>query len=77
MQWRHNGDDMDTTSIISTIIIFLAALVLMALVFAFPIMWLWNWLMPVIFGLPNITIWQAVGLYFLSGLLIKSAPSAK
>ena len=77
MQWQHNGDDMDTTSIISTIIIFLAALVLMALVFAFPIMWLWNWLMPVIFGLPNITIWQAVGLYFLSGLLIKSAPSAK
>jgi hypothetical protein len=68
---------MDSTTIISTVLIFLAALVLMALVFAFPIMWLWNWLMPVIFGLPTIGIWQAVGLYFLSGLLIKSAPSGK
>ena len=36
---------------------------------AFPVMWLWNWLMPVIFMLPRISIWQAVGLSFLSKLL--------
>lgn len=30
---------------------------------------LWNSLMPVIFGLPAITIWQALGLFLLSRLL--------
>ena len=31
---------------------------------------LWNWLMPGIFGLRTITYWQAVGLFFLSKLLL-------
>lgn len=68
---------MEKTQIITTIIIFLAALVLMALIFSFPIMWLWNWLMPLLFGLPVIDIWQALGLYVLSGLLIKPAHPVK
>ena len=29
-------------------------------------MWLWNWLMPEIFGLQNIGYWQAAGLMALS-----------
>lgn len=33
------------------------------------IMLLWNWLMPVIFGLTTITFWQAIGLDALIGLL--------
>jgi hypothetical protein len=33
---------------------------------------LWNWLMPVIFGLPVINIFQAIGLTFLSDFLFKS-----
>ncbi len=33
------------------------------------IMWLWNWLMPLIFGLPALTYWQAVGLLVLCRLL--------
>lgn len=33
------------------------------------IMWLWNWLMPTIFGLPTLTIWQAMGLLLLCRLL--------
>jgi hypothetical protein len=36
-----------------------------------PLMLLWNWLMPTIFGLPEITFWQAVGLNMLSGILFK------
>ena len=46
--------------------------VLFALLFALPVMWLWNWLMPVIFSLPVIDFWQALGLSFLSSLLFKS-----
>lgn len=30
---------------------------------------LWNWLIPSIFGLPEITYWQAVGLMGLSWIL--------
>lgn len=37
-----------------------------------PLMLLWNWLMPTLFGLPIITFWQAVGLNFLSTILFKS-----
>ena len=33
------------------------------------VMQLWNWLMPAIFGLPNLTFWQAVGLLALSRIL--------
>ena len=32
---------------------------------------LWNWLMPEIFGLPEITYWQAWGLLILSMILFK------
>ena len=34
------------------------------------VLWLWNWLMPVIFGLPMLTFWQAVGLVVLCRLLV-------
>jgi hypothetical protein len=36
------------------------------------VMLLWNWLMPTIFGLPELSYWQAVGLTVLSHLLFKS-----
>ena len=43
-----------------------------ALIFllGFVVMWLWNWLMPDIFGLPPITYWQAWGLLLLAHLLL-------
>lgn len=34
--------------------------------FGFVIQWLWNMLMPQIFGLPLISYWQALGLFVLS-----------
>jgi len=42
----------------------------LAILFGFVIMWLWNWLMPDLFGLTTITYWQAVGLFILSKILI-------
>lgn len=39
---------------------------------ALPIMLLWNWLMPMLFGLKVITFWQSFGLLILSSLLFKS-----
>ena len=51
------------------LIIFFAAL------FSLPIMLLWDWLMPTLFGLGTITWVQAWGLSVLCGLLFKSSNS--
>ena len=45
--------------------------VILVFVYALPIMWLWNWLMPAIFGIAKINFFQSAGLYFLSGLLFR------
>jgi hypothetical protein len=42
-----------------------------ALLCGWVVMLLWNWLMPDIFGLKQITYWQAWGLFILSSLLFK------
>jgi hypothetical protein len=44
----------------------------LAFVFGLFVMWLWNWLMPAIFGLGQISYWQAWGLLILSHILFKS-----
>jgi len=44
----------------------------LGLLTAFPVMWLWNWLMPSLFGLTTLTYWKAWGLMVLCGLLFKS-----
>jgi len=46
----------------------------MALILGFVVMWLWNWLMPDIFGLPQVTFWKAWGLVVLAHILFKSFP---
>lgn len=59
------------------------AYVLLILVFAamifvtigFTEMWLWNWLMPFIFGLPKLSFWQMVGLDALIFLLFYQSKS--
>jgi cadmium resistance protein CadD (predicted permease) len=55
----------------------MALIVLAALLFAFPVKWLWNWLMPDLFGLVKITVWQALGLNLLSGFLLKTHTTTK
>ena len=45
-----------------------------AFLMGFPTMWLWNWLMPAIFGLVKISIWKAIGLNMLFGILVRASP---
>ena len=56
---------------------FLMAIGFIGLIFLFGwvVMLLWNWLMPEIFGLTQISYWQAWGLLVLSSILFKSFPS--
>jgi hypothetical protein len=62
---------------IEAILLVVGLLFLYALILAFPTMILWNWLMPRIFGLTQIDIFQSMGLNFLSGILLKSNVNVK
>lgn len=46
-----------------------AMIAVTSLFIAIPVFFLWNWLMPSIFGIKLITFWQAYGITLLSGLL--------
>jgi hypothetical protein len=48
--------------------------VVVAFVFGWLVMLLWNWIMPAVFGLSTITFWQAWGLVILAHLLFKNGP---
>ena len=64
---------MDTViKFLGTIVLAFFAVVAVAAFLSLPVMLLWDWLMPTLFGLTTITWFQAWGLMFLSGLLFKS-----
>jgi len=48
---------------------------LLDLILAWPFMLLWNWLMPMIFGLTTLTFWQSFGLMLLCSFLFKGNSS--
>jgi len=48
-----------------------------ALVFGLLVMWLWNWLMPALFGLGKISYWQAFGVLLLAKLFFGGFGSHK
>jgi hypothetical protein len=54
-----------------------ALIVVYSFVIGIFVMLLWNWLMPMIFGLTAINFWQAFGLTMLCGFLFKSNVSSK
>ncbi|MGO8692762.1 MAG: hypothetical protein ACLQMF_03725 [Rectinemataceae bacterium] len=56
------------------IVVFGAAVIAgLAALFGFVFMWLWNALMPRIFGLPSIGYWEGWGLVILSSILFKGS----
>ena len=67
---KHKMRGKSTLEVIGIIIFGGIFITGMAILFGFVLMWLWNWLMPEIFGLPKLTYWKAVGLFILSKLLI-------
>lgn len=46
--------------------------VVLILIFPFVFMLLWNWLMPLIFGLTELTFWQAWGVMIMCELMFGS-----
>lgn len=71
----------DFLAIIVKIVLGLAAvaaiIMLGAVLFAFPIMWLWNYVIPYLFhGVPELDFWHAWALGALCGMLFKSSSSS-
>jgi len=56
---------------------FAGLILVLGLLWAIPTMLLWDWLMPEIFGLTTITLWQAWGLNVLAGIFFKSKTKTK
>lgn len=52
---------------------FILIVAIVSLILALPTMLLWNWLMPILFGLTKITFWQALGINIFTGILFKSS----
>lgn len=65
----------DVTIALTAIFGALGLVALVMLIMGFPAMWLWNWLMPEIFGLKTISFWQAIGLQLLFYILLPSSKS--
>lgn len=65
-------------NLISKVLIIISALVMytfVSVVLAIPVLLLWNWLMPTIFGITKITLGQAWGISLLCGLLFGQGSS--
>ena len=68
--FKHKMRNKSPLEIVGIIIFGAIAITGLAILFGFVIMWLWNWLMPELFGLTTLTYWQAVGLFILLKLLL-------
>ncbi len=61
--------------IVKALVMAFIVTVIVAAIVAFPTMWLWNWLMPDIFELTKINVWQALGINLLCGILFSHQSS--
>lgn len=62
-------NNQDKSNAVATVITALLVALLVAVFLALPTMWLWNWLMPELFGVKRIDPLQALGVNMLSGIM--------
>jgi hypothetical protein len=59
-------------------ILYIAGIIILAVIlFGYPTMLLWNWLMPKIFNLAEISFWEACGINLLASILFKPTINIK
>ena len=54
---------------IATTVLTIAVVLILFVVFVFIFRWIWNRTVPAVFGLKEITFWQAVGILILASIL--------
>jgi hypothetical protein len=64
-------------STIEAIALFLGTIAIIVVLLGYPVMLLWNWLMPELFGLSKVTFWQAIGLNILCTILFRPSINVK
>lgn len=64
-------------ALIMSIIVTMMITIVISLIAAIPVYFLWNWLIPDIFGLTTINFIQTVGLCFLVKLLLPCSSTVK
>lgn len=69
LYFKHKARTKRVGIIAGWVVLGIIAAVGFAFLFGYVIMLLWNWLMPMIFGLTEISYWQAVGIIILAKLL--------
>jgi hypothetical protein len=62
---------------IEAIALFLGTIAIIVVLLGYPVMLLWNWLMPELFGLSEVTFWQAIGLNILCTILFRPSINIK
>jgi hypothetical protein len=60
------------TQILLMALLAIGGVTVFGFIFGYIIMWLWNKLMPEIFGITTITYWQGIGLFILARILLGS-----
>jgi hypothetical protein len=66
----------DFAEVIGLVALAFGAYAVVIVLTGLPLMLLWNWLMPLIFGLKTITFLEALGLSLMSTILFKSSSSS-
>jgi hypothetical protein len=62
---------MKTEETVTRVLLALGVIALYGILLGLPLQILWNWLMPIVFNLPTITFWQAMGLNIMASILFK------
>lgn len=57
--------------------IVIAVWAIIIVIIGYPIKWLWNCIMPALFGLPEISFWMAVGITLLASILFGKTVNIK
>lgn len=68
-------DKIAEIGVVCSVVAFTWAVI--AIIIGMPIKWLWNWIMPNIFGLPEISFWMALGIVLLIGILFGGVVKVK
>jgi len=69
---------LKSISLIAGVVVSVILLMIVtSLIFTIPLYFLWNWIAPLVFGLPKLTLIQTWGLGILFGLLFKTNTNVK
>jgi hypothetical protein len=68
---------MSIEKIIGWVAVGVITIIWFALVYTLPVWFLWNWLIPRIFGSPKLSILQSLGILLLTGFLFRGSYNTK